>query len=44
MYLKEIVREGVDFINLAQNRDEERAVVNTVTVCFSRRTLFRRVC
>jgi hypothetical protein len=28
--LKEIVREGVDWIHAAQNRDQRRALVNTV--------------
>jgi hypothetical protein len=30
MYLKKIVKEGVGWINLAQNRDEKRAAVTTV--------------
>jgi hypothetical protein len=30
MDLKEIVWEGVDWMHLAQNRDQWRAVVNTV--------------
>jgi len=43
MYLKEIVREGVDWINLAQNRDEKQSVVITVTVSLSRKSLFHMV-
>jgi hypothetical protein len=30
MYLREIGRDGMDWIDLAQDRDQERALVNTV--------------
>ena len=43
MYLKEMVRKGVGWINLAQNRDEKWSVMNTVTVSLSRKNLFHVV-